>query len=92
VVSSLKGLVSLFAQLYFLAGRTNVLLDSQAKVDKAQAEDPDAAPSGAKGSKEAGVVSNKTGHSRFEKRGRDGYIPLKEVGGHDLAVSQANLQ
>jgi hypothetical protein len=58
-------------------------------VDKAQAEDPDAAPSGAKGSKDAGVVSNKAGHSRFEKKGRDGYIPLKEVGGHDLAVSHA---
>ncbi|KAJ9116039.1 hypothetical protein QFC20_000709 [Naganishia adeliensis] len=71
--------------LYLLAERPDVLLDSQAKVDKAQAEDPDAAPSGAKGSKEAGVVSNKTGHARFQKKGRDGYIPLKEVGGHDLA-------
>lgn len=76
--------------MYFLAGRSNVLLDSQAKVDKAQAEDPDAAPSGAKGSKEAGVISNKKAHSKFEKKGRDGYIPLKEVGGHDLAVSWPN--
>lgn len=64
-----------------------MLLDSQAKVDKAQAEDPDAAPHGAKGSKEAGVVSNKKGHATFQKSGRNGYIPLKEVGQHDLAVS-----
>ena len=37
------------------------------------------------------MVSNKTAHARFQKKGRDGYIPLKEVGGHDLAVSQMRL-
>lgn len=62
-------------------------LDSQRKVDEAQAEDPDAAPPGAKGSKESGAVSNKRGHRKFEKHGREGHIPMKEVGMHDLAVS-----
>ncbi|KAJ9099932.1 hypothetical protein QFC21_003937 [Naganishia friedmannii] len=71
--------------LYFLSGRGNVHLDSQEKVDKAQAEDPDAAPPGAKGSKESGAVSNKRGHRKFEKHGREGHIPMKEVGMHDLA-------
>ncbi|KAJ9090661.1 hypothetical protein QFC19_009523 [Naganishia cerealis] len=71
--------------LYLLSERGSLHLDSQAKVDKAQAEDPDAAPAGAKGSKESGAVSNKREHKRFEKHGRDGHIPMKEVGMHDLA-------
>lgn len=78
-------------QLYLLDPRNNILLDSQRSVDKAQAEDPDAAPPGAKGSKNAGVVSNKKEHAKFQKKGREGYIPMKEVGQHDLAVSRAEL-
>lgn len=76
------------SQLYLFDSRSHVHLDSQQRVDKAQAEDPDAAPPGAKGSKNAGVVSNKKEHAKFQKKGREGYIPMKEVGQHDLAVSK----